>query len=557
RGYTVANGTLAWFDIPYAEPPVGELRWRAPRPLHTPGVARDRSTSRIACPQLPSTTAALDGNGVVGSEDCLYLDVRAPATPGAEPLPVMVWVHGGGNTTGYKGAYDFSRLVAAEQVVVVTLNYRLGPLGWFTHPAIQGEQQGLDASSNFGTLDIIESLRWVQQNIAAFGGDPARVTVFGESAGGHNIYALLASPLAGGLFQRAIVQSGYVTSATPGEAFNAGKADPRITRGSWELVSALGQGNSPTQQEASAAALRALPFQKIIETRESLPDDGTEPLSTADGIVIPREGILAALADPANAKQVPVMAGTTRDEVTLWLATSRYFVDANYPFTRWGPPRLRVRDPALYDWWVSLRSRGWKIRGVDEPLAALERAGYRELHAYRLDWDGLADSFFADFQLLVGAAHGVDVSFLTADWYYGPITRYVYPDTPERDELSRAMMQHWARFAREGKPAEPAAWPAFRADAPFFLRLDSDEGNVGTRESADFESLLAEIADASLPDPLERCMLLWDTLVNVGQPDYGRYAQWNGGECARTDVIAERRRIQAELKQQYGSASVP
>jgi para-nitrobenzyl esterase len=119
----------------------------------------------------------------------------------------MVWIHGGGNTSGTKDTYDFSALAYDQQVVVVTINYRLGPLGWITHPSIQGEAEGLDKSSNFGQLDIIAALEWTQRNIQNFGGDHNNVTIFGESAGGHNVYALLVSPLANGLFHRAIAQS--------------------------------------------------------------------------------------------------------------------------------------------------------------------------------------------------------------------------------------------------------------------------------------------------------------------------------------------------------------
>ena len=130
----------------------------------------------------------------------------------------MFWIHGGGNTSGLKDYYDFSELIRQHQVLVVTINYRLGPMGWFTHPAIQGLQNGIDKTSNFGTLDIMEALKWVQSNIQNFGGDPDNITIFGESAGGHNVLSLLASPMGNGLFHKAISQSGYTTSFTKEEA---------------------------------------------------------------------------------------------------------------------------------------------------------------------------------------------------------------------------------------------------------------------------------------------------------------------------------------------------
>ena len=139
----------------------------------------------------------------------------------------MFWIHGGGNTSGVKDYYDFSEFIKKQQVIVVTINYRLGPMGWFTHPAIQGPQNGLDKTSNFGTLDIIQALQWVQNNITAFGGDSENVTIFGESAGGHNVLSLLSSPISNGLFHKAISQSGYTTTFTLEEAFGSDSIDRR------------------------------------------------------------------------------------------------------------------------------------------------------------------------------------------------------------------------------------------------------------------------------------------------------------------------------------------
>ena len=131
----------------------------------------------------------------------------------------MFWIHGGGNTSGLKDIYDFSKMVKKHNVIVVTINYRLGPFGWFSHPAIQDKQKGLDKTSNFGTLDIIAALKWLQPNISLFGGDPNNITIFGESAGGHNVLSLLVSGPSKGLFHKAIVQSGYTTSISTEDAF--------------------------------------------------------------------------------------------------------------------------------------------------------------------------------------------------------------------------------------------------------------------------------------------------------------------------------------------------
>ena len=210
-GY-VNSGVLNWDDIPYAKPPVGSLRWKAPRQItNSERVLLPRDDN--FCVQRPSGMGGSEGEGYFsGTEDCLYLDIKAPKNLSDKQLPVMFWIHGGGNTSGLKDLYDFSKMVKRHDVIVVSINYRLGPFGWFTHPAIQDLQNGLDKTSNFGTLDIIEALKWVQSNISLFGGDPSNVTIFGESAGGHNVFSLLASKEAKGLFHKAISQSGYTTT---------------------------------------------------------------------------------------------------------------------------------------------------------------------------------------------------------------------------------------------------------------------------------------------------------------------------------------------------------
>ncbi|MEN8161810.1 MAG: carboxylesterase family protein, partial [Myxococcota bacterium] len=214
------HGGHAWLGIPYAEPPLGALRWRAPQPLLPWTGTREALASGASCPQfangLGGDTSAEPGT-LIGSEDCLTLNVYAPvlAGPPAEAhLPVMVWIHGGGNTIGTASFYDGSRLASEQAVVVVTINYRLGALGWLRHAALREGADALDASGNLGTLDQIQALRWVQNNVAAFGGDPGNVTIFGESAGGQNVLVLLTAPAAADLFHRAIAQSGGAWHST-------------------------------------------------------------------------------------------------------------------------------------------------------------------------------------------------------------------------------------------------------------------------------------------------------------------------------------------------------
>ena len=210
---------LYWDDIPYAEPPIGQLRWKAPREINRPNQIIFPKDENY-CVQRPSSLGGAEGDEpFVGQEDCLYLDISAPRNKQSKLLPVMFWIHGGGNTSGLKDLYDFNKMVKRHNVVVVRINYRLGPFGWFYHPSIQGLQNDIDKTSNFGTLDIIAALHWVKNNISLFGGDPDNVTIFGESAGGHNVLSLLVSKRSKGLFHKAISMSGYTTSIAPKDAF--------------------------------------------------------------------------------------------------------------------------------------------------------------------------------------------------------------------------------------------------------------------------------------------------------------------------------------------------
>ena len=211
--------TYAWLGIPFAKPPIGELRWKAPRDPEPWEGSRPADTFAGLCPQVGGITGILDPDTFgqpVGSEDCLYLNIWRPRSQdlfNEEVLPVYFWIHGGGNSVGYAAMslYDGANFSNKTDMVFVSINYRLGPLGWLTHPMLR-EGDVLDDSGNYGTLDIIKALEWVRDNIASFGGDPGNVTIAGESAGGINVYSMLASPLADGLFHRAVSQSGAPTS---------------------------------------------------------------------------------------------------------------------------------------------------------------------------------------------------------------------------------------------------------------------------------------------------------------------------------------------------------
>jgi para-nitrobenzyl esterase len=560
QGYSsvLADDVVQWTDIPYAQPPIGDLRWRAPKEISRPGhLIQPREATY--CVQKASDFAGVSGEGIVGSEDCLYLDVRAPTDFRDKSYPVMFWIHGGGNTSGLKDYFDFSKLIAATGVVVVTTNYRLGALGWFSHPAIQGSQQGLDGAANFGTLDIIHSLKWVQKNITAFGGDPDNVTIFGESAGGHNVFALLASPLSKGLFHRAISQSGYTTSYSLEDGFNAQGQNKLIKRGSWQILQSLMHSGELSPSDSSPAEfLRSIDARLLVGEYYKNESDDNIPLTMRDGIVIPDVGLLSALGQKEYRKDVPVMAGATKDEVALWHGLHRYFMDTSYWFTKLLPPVIRVKDADLFDLWVRVRSHAWKLRGVDQPLLAMEEAGYGELYAFRFDWDHQKASFFADFPTILGAAHGTDIAFVTGDYKYGPVTPYIYPEGPNRDQMEASVMRAWSDFAKGLGPGDrlDVDWRPFSREAQHYVHLDRDDALRLDSESETMVTLLDTLKEHKVATDLEKCLIVWESLVNVGDADVASFKHWNNGFCGQFDIVQEQSKLNQALIDEFGSTSV-
>jgi para-nitrobenzyl esterase len=322
-----ADGIARFQGLPYAAPPVGRLRWRAPQAAAAWQGTRDASRPGAACTQKRG--ASLEGGGDPGptSEDCLTLNVFTPRPERGAKLPVMVWIHGGALVigAGQLSIYDGS-VLARQGVVVVTLNYRLGPLGFLVHPALEAEHRD-GAPANFGLLDQIAALRWVRANIAAFGGDPSQVTVFGESAGAQSVLALMASPPARGLFQRAVAQSAYGLPSHP-------RAKAREV--GIKLATSLGLPGA----RASAAQWRALPAERFAD----LPDPKLTlaPSFVVGDAALPRT-IVANFRAGQQAK-VPLVIGSNSDEASIaaafglrseailrQLGAGKLFVQPHYP----------------------------------------------------------------------------------------------------------------------------------------------------------------------------------------------------------------------------------
>ena len=540
---------IYWDDIPYAKPPIGQLRWKAPRTINnTKNIILPKENNY--CVQRPSSLGGPGGEGLfVGTEDCLYLDISAPVRKKSELLPVMFWIHGGGNTSGLKDLYDFNKMVKKHNVIVVRINYRLGPFGWFYHPSIQDFQTDIDKTSNFGTLDIIAALNWVKKNIIHFGGDPNNVTIFGESAGGHNVFSLLVSNQAKGLFHKAISMSGYTTTIKPQDAYKQNKKSSTSSYTSSEIIKKiireLDEGKEIYSNKEIRDVLLSLTtkdFFKHYADRESYEEI---PLLTSDNIVIPQIGLRAALYEKEFVNNVPTIAGSNRDEVKLWLASAEYFVELEYSAigSALKIPNVRLKDKEAFEAFNYYRSSAWKIRGVDVPLKGLHTAGNNDLYAYRYDWDDHRRYVVADFKELIGAAHATEIPLLAgnAKLVGGyPLSDLIYPAGKSKFYLSRNMMRFWANFAKYGEPGKSTnsvSWEPIVDDGKLgtsFILLDSKQNLKNVSNSNTFKSLAEELYLDERVNDLEKCVILLQMFTFVGNDLYDENIKNYPGKCDRS-----------------------
>jgi para-nitrobenzyl esterase len=453
-GQADQDSTWVWKAVPFAQPPVGELRWKAPRdPQPWSGVRWRRRFARPAVQYQPLT------GRIFGTEDCLYLNIWRPASYQTR-LPVYVWIHGGGNSTGsatYVKYYHGHRLAAAGNLVFVSVNYRLGPLGWFSHPALREGRSPEDDSGNFGTLDLVQALRWIRDNIAAFGGDPGTVLIAGESAGAMNVLSLLICPQAAGLFHRAVIQSGLVSTTTPEEG--EGRARRAILR----LLEKNGLARDPRQAEELLdslpperlrAFLRDCPGRQLLRCYSPGPSGMIDnPSIITDGTVLPVDGY-AALERGDYPGKVPVIVGSNQEEmkVILYLA---------------GSPSWRSQE---YHAAARFGSERWKAEAVDgvaRQLAAVP--GQPPVYAYLFGW-GARDERGASplpghWGVKLGAFHSLEIPFfLGVDTMGGSLLStmmFTQANRPGRVALSSAMQRYLVAFLRTGdpNPESPAGAP--------------------------------------------------------------------------------------------------
>ena len=470
-GYIDELGIHKWLGIPYAEPPTIDLRWKAPREINSWESIKEANSFSDPCVQFQSSLTAdglVKAGDIVGSEDCLYLNIYAPSPKKGvknnnnnKLLPVMVWIHGGGNTTGMPSEYHPEVFVQSEDIIFISISYRLGFFGWLSHPLIR-QQDGFDATSNFGLLDQIMALKWINKNIEFFGGNPNNVTIFGESAGGQNVIALYSSSLAKGLFNKAISQSGgtSTTSIKDAEKINRGDMSLQnnykynhVTTEEWiDVLYRKGLIRSTFNGITVLSELMSLsPAQLMsgIDKGEFWSKQRDLARMIGDDIVISKKGILDNLADINKHADVPIIFGINKDENKLFNFFNKEYVSNFFNIF------FRVKDAFYYDILSDYQSLAWRSNGLDTPADLVLNSGQDNVFSYRFDWDEEPKVFGMDFSLLLGAAHAFEIPFIMGDFNFGDQTSFLYDKKRliERDKLSLSMMSYWAEFARSGQPS--------------------------------------------------------------------------------------------------------
>jgi para-nitrobenzyl esterase len=507
-----STGARVWKGIPFARPPVGDLRWREPQDIPPWSGVLDAREDPAPCTQLDFDWTYTPPTDVIGTEDCLYLNVYRPASE-EENLPVYFWIHGGGNVDGRADLYDLENLATKGNLVAVAVQYRMNAFGFFTHPSLR--QGGpAEASGNYGTLDQIKALEWVRDDIASFGGDPGNVTIAGESAGGHNVMALMMSPLATGLFHRAVMQSGGMVSQSiqtsdsianraidlamvmKGLAQDAPSA--RVTRrgmGDAEIADFLYGLSAPEllQAHSGGPGKRDIPIGNLIE----------------DGFIVPGE--LLCLVERGDYTRVPFMAGVTAAETGVM---APFLFEGMSDVVR-GTRDIEEVLPTAGDRerWSRIRDYGsafWRARMLDE-LVRRVASHQPDVYVYSFDW-GMSGVLRPPLESVWGAAHTMEIPL-----FHGNVDAEGLKEWPQflgfteanrlgRQALSDAMVGYLARFAWTGDPNGPGLpeWLPW-TNAPGALKtmhFDADPDDVRLQMDAD-ELSVAEVRralDAEAPE---------------------------------------------------------
>jgi len=436
------KGSWCWKGIPYAIPPTGSLRWKAPLdPIPWNGIRKTKKFGNSAAQVMLFL-------GPIGSEDCLYLNIWRPKTPKTK-LPVYLYIHGGGNSIGSSAevVYYGNAVVEKSNLLYISVNYRLGAMGWFIHPAVTNTGSPKDKSGNFGTLDLIKALEWVHGNVEAFGGDPNNITIAGESGGAFNVFSLLISPSAKGLFHHAIAESGLslISSTKLAESQSVDL-----------LISLLIKDHKAKNQEEAKRILDKMSGKDVDEYLRSksafkilkcIPkmDFGMAQWRNifTDGMVIPKEGYdILSTGDWAN--KVPLIIGCTKDELKLF---------GNF---RKDPPK----NTRKYDLVWRYRSLLWRVSGLDSLVSKMNSKTNVPIYAYRFDWgspdkDGMS-VLPKGMGRNLGAHHAAEIPFFLG-MGNSSIFMLIGKTHTKRNQLGREKltdlcMNYLANFARTGNP---------------------------------------------------------------------------------------------------------
>ncbi len=451
RGMLTADAR-EFLGIPYAAPPTGALRWRPPRPAARWRGVRDATRPTSVCAQTGSISTGVPATST--AEDCLYLNVYTPRAADVRRLPVMVWIHGGGFTGGAGSIYDGAVLAARGDVIVVTINYRLGPFGFLAIPSLDRESPA-GSSGDYGLMDQQAALRWVRRNAVAFGGDRRDVTIFGESAGGASVCENMTSPTASGLFTRAIAESGCLLPTPARQA-----AEQHGTA----FAASLGCADAAT----AAGCLRGKPAGDVL-TAASGAFAGWAPV--VGGRTLPSQPATAFATGRYD--HVPLLQGTNHDE-------GRFFVALG--FDALGAPMTAAQYPAVVAAEFGASAAGqilaeYPLSGYPSPdlafasvltdgvfscpaLLADNLVSGSGVYGYEFSDPNAPNDFGISFSFPLGAAHSTELQYV---FQRIPVTDVAPPFTPAQLALSDQIIGYWTRFAATGNPNGPGApsWPAF------------------------------------------------------------------------------------------------
>ncbi|HCS26833.1 MAG TPA: carboxylesterase [Spongiibacteraceae bacterium] len=453
------QGIIAYKGIPYAAPPVGKLRWKAPQPPRKWKGVRKADSYGATCPQTPAPWEQGPLKYAHMSEDCLFLNVYTPQTPSDKPLPVMVWIHGGGFSWGSsEDAYQHGSGLVPQGVILVTFNYRLGPLGSFDYPGLNSRDK---LRGNYQLMDQQAALKWVQRNIAAFGGNEENVTLFGDSAGGWSVMGHLSSPKAKGLFHKAIVQSGTFNTMPSRQLATSKPGLPSLQDIGRHVAEQLGlEGDDIAEQ------LRQVPAQKLIEVGLS-PFGQMSYGPVADGKLLPEDPLKAWPVRIEN--PVPIIMGLTSLEgVLMSLLTNAELKALLAPYDERELTELYGKQP-----FREIARLVWEDRMSYEPTRRYLRAAAAQAPAiYSYHFDYVAQSMAG---ALPGAPHGTDVPYVfrTLDIAAkeDPMPGYSVADKDR--QVSDIVSAYWVEFAKSGNPNKKGlpTWPRYTDKTEITLEI--------------------------------------------------------------------------------------